>query len=401
MDPERPLLQVVLAWSPMIIRATLAAIIVAAIVSLVLPSWYEANTVLMPPEETGARGSVLSIFTQAGFDFGSGGLVSSTPETDLMIGIVKSRSLRGSIVDEYDLARIYREKTRGKAIKEFGDHMTVDTTPEGLLEISVEDRDPTRAADMANRLADLLDEHIRATSVEQAGRTVESLGGELDEARNRLDDSTARLRTFQESHRTVELTEQTRVTLEAVAMLQAQRTELAMRRGVLGQFSTSAMVEMREIEAQISELDIRLKELTGAGQNADGVLVPLGSVPGLAVELMELTREVTIQEQVYGFLRAEFEQALTEQVRDLRVITVLDQAVPPERRDRPRRRLIVLLTALLAFVASTATALLADGLLSSADRETSAGARAPLPLVRFARWLRAWGAPRAPDGGAD
>jgi tyrosine-protein kinase Etk/Wzc len=404
MDRERSLLEVVFAWRPMILRVTLAAIVIAGIVSLVLPSWHEASTVLMPPEETGTRGSVLKVFTQAGFDFGAGGLVSRTPETDLLIGIVKSRSLRGRIVDDYDLIDVYREDSRGKAIKELGEHLTVDTTPEGLVQISVDDRDAERAAGMANSLAELLDEHIRTTSVDQASRTVESLGDALESTQERLDESTERMRAFQVSHRTVELGEQTRVTVEAIAQLQAERTTLSMRRGVLEQFSTSDLVEMREVDARLTELDKRLDELTGTGQEADGVLVPLGGIPDLGIELMELTREVMIQEQVYEFLRAELEQARAEQVRDLRVITVLDRAVPPERRDRPRRKLIVLLTAMLAFVASIATALLADGFLSFAERE-AAGARdsvkVPRLLVRHARWLRSWGATRAPDGEAD
>ncbi|MBD3349292.1 MAG: hypothetical protein GF400_08885 [Candidatus Eisenbacteria bacterium] len=402
MDRERSLLDVVFAWRSMVVRVTLAAIVIAAVVSLVLPSWYKANTVLLPPEETGSRRSVLSVFTQAGFDFGAGGLLSRTPETDLMIGIVKSRSLRGQVVDEFGLMKAYREDSRVEAMNKLGEHMIVETTPEGLIEISVEDRDPERAANIANRFAELLDRHIRTTSVEQASRTVESLSEALGVTQERLDDATQSLRAFQQDHRTVELSEQTRVTVEAIAALQAERTQLSMKRGVLEQFSTPDMVEMREIDARLTELDERIGELTGSGQKADGVLVPLGGIPELGIELIELTREVRIQEQVYEFLRAELEQARTEEVRDLRVIAVLDRAVRPELRERPRRKLIVLLTAILAFIASIATALLADGLLSYSESEAGEGAvRAPALLIRCARWLRSWGTARSAGGKAD
>jgi len=400
MDRERSLLDVVFAWRPMIVRVTVAAVVIAAVVSLVLPAWYKAGTVLMPPEETGATGSVLKVFTQAGFDFGAGGLVSRTPETDLMIGIVKSRTLRGRIVDDYDLMDVYGEDTRGKAVEEFGEHMTVDTTPEGLIEIAVEDRDAQRAADMANTLAEYLDEHIRTTSVDQARRTVDSLGDALAVARGRLDEATESLKSFQEENQTVELTEQTRVTVEAVARLQSERTELEIRRGVLEGFATPGLVEMREIEARLLELDRKLSELTGSDAAAEGVLVPLGGVPQLSVELLELTREVMIQEQVYEFLRAEVEQARAQEVRDLRVISILDRAVPPERRDRPRRKLIVLLTAVLTFVGALAVALLTEGFLSMAERDGLPAAGGQATVVRLARGLRTWGAPRGPTSGA-
>src|SRR2546430_10409083 len=65
--------------------------------------------------------------------------------------------------------------------------------------------------------------------------------------------------------------------------------------------------------------------------------------PELVFEEARLRRQVNIGQEVYLTLKREYETARIEEVNDTPVITVIDTAVPPERRTSPQRALPVIL----------------------------------------------------------
>jgi capsule polysaccharide export protein KpsE/RkpR len=343
-------------------------------------------------------------------DFGAGGLFSVTPMADMMIGVVKSRLVRGQVVDEFDLATAYGARSRGHAIKELGEHVVAETTPEGFVEVRVEDRDRQRAADMANAFMEYLDQYHRRTSVENAARTSEFVTTALRENGERLDEATQALREFQRAHLAIDLAEQTRVTVEAIAQLEAERTRLELERGVLQGFSGPDQVRMRQIEAELREIGGKIDEFTrpdagASGQASDsGVVVPLLEIPELAYELADLTREVMVLEKVRAYLSAQLEDARIQEAKDLEIIHVLDPAVPALKKSRPRRSLIVIITTALTFLASVGVAFLADGLLDYSARVSPSlgfGKSGPTRLVlRYSRHLKEWAEPGGGQGGS-
>jgi len=82
--------------------------------------------------------------------------------------------------------------------------------------------------------------------------------------------------------------------------------------------------------------------------------------PGLMVEERRLRRQVETANTLYLSLRQQYETARIDEVNTTPVITVVDQAVPPRRRQWPQRTLIVLTAAFLGVVL---------GVLWSAARE--------------------------------
>lgn len=399
--------EVVLGWRKFIYRATLTAAVVSVAVSLVMPRWYEAAATCTPPKEGESRGGLLSVFSQMGMDFGAAGLLSSTPMTDQLIGVLKSRLIRGQVVDRFDLVKLYRSRTREHAIKTLGDHLVVETTPEGFVDVRVEDRDPQRAADMANAFMEFLDDYHRRTSVEDAARTRVFVEAALDENGQRLAEATTALKDFQTRHMAIDLTEQTKATVEAVAELQTMRTRLELERGVLEGFSSPDQLRMRQIDAELREVDGKIARWAGASATpstsgehdaeSSGVVIPLSGIPALAYQLADLKREVMVLENVRGFLSSQLEEARIQEARDLEVIHVLDTAVPPVKKSRPRRSLVVILTTGLTFLASMGVAFLADSVLDFSEQLSpeygvgrSGSSRAV--LNSFKR-LREWGGP--------
>ncbi len=392
----KPMLDVLLEWKRLVYRLVLAAAVLSVAVSLVLPRWYTASSTILPPKESEARSSLIQLTSRLGVDLAGMGLASDTPTLDVTIGLLKSRRLREQLVDQFDLVTVYHARTREHAIRQLARHVSVDSTPEGLIDIQVEDRSKDRAADMANALVDLLDAYNRATSVEQARLTTEFVGRYRAENDELLTAATDSLRSFQERHGAIELTEQTRVTVEAAAELQAERTRLEVARGILSDYAAPDEVRMVEFETRIGELSAKIENLAGTRPEAavagrgDGVFLPLSEIPRLAVEFARLTRDVLVKEKVHEYLTTEYEQSRIQEARDLRTIQIVDRAVPPIKKSRPRRSLIVVLTVALAAISGTGLAFACDGVLRMEDewKARSAGVAPELAaLLRVARRL--------------
>jgi uncharacterized protein involved in exopolysaccharide biosynthesis len=71
------------------------------------------------------------------------------------------------------------------------------------------------------------------------------------------------------------------------------------------------------------------------------LFVPFKDVPELGLQYLRLYRDYEIQNKLLEFILPLYEQAKIEEQRDVPVVQVLDRAVPPEKKARPFRTLIV------------------------------------------------------------
>lgn len=72
--------------------------------------------------------------------------------------------------------------------------------------------------------------------------------------------------------------------------------------------------------------------------------------PDLQLKQGRLLREVRVQEQVYLTLKKEFEMVKIDEVKNLPKIRILDEATPPIKKSKPKRRLILVLTVFLSLI---------------------------------------------------
>jgi hypothetical protein len=84
-------------------------------------------------------------------------------------------------------------------------------------------------------------------------------------------------------------------------------------------------------------------EGTSSGRDNAG---SVGKADGM--ENLRLLRDVKYFETIFELLAKQYEIARIDEARDASLIQVLDKAVEPERKSKPKRALIVILTALVA-----------------------------------------------------
>lgn len=93
---------------------------------------------------------------------------------------------------------------------------------------------------------------------------------------------------------------------------------------------------VRETEAELRDQEEELRRFLETNRQFAGS-------PVLTFQHERLQRRVVSKQEVVTALRRQYEEAKIAEVNDAHAITVVDRAVPPDMRSRPRRKRIVLL----------------------------------------------------------
>jgi uncharacterized protein involved in exopolysaccharide biosynthesis len=327
---------------------TLFVCIIVALLSFLLPSWYTAHTTLLPPER---ETSFLGLSSSLLGGVSSGGDISlpfmATP-SDVIAAILTSRNISEKIVEKTDLMQVYNTNSKEEAIRELASHIQVRVTDEGLVSLDFEDQDKERAAMVANLFIQELDHINRNTNVSRARNTRLFIEERMNKTRKDLTLAEDNLREFQEEHKTISLDEQMKTAIQTAADLKAEMVLNEIELNVLSQNLSPAHPEIQKLRSKINQIRKQLEKLEFGDQKENseenGVLdVPFSEVPRLSLELARLIRDLKIQEAIFELLSSQYEQAKIQEAKDTPTIQVLDRAVPPEKRSRPKRVLMVIL----------------------------------------------------------
>ena len=325
----------------------LSAAVLAFGVSKLLPKVYESTATLVVPKEgsgTGLAGLAVSGLLQQVPALSIPSLPSFTPNRDLLVGVLKSRTLAQGVVERFGLRDRYGAHYLDDAIKTLKGATTIAVSREGIISVKIEDRDPALAAAVANHYVELLDQFIAQYGTGEAGRQRTFLTRQLARSRVDLDAAEQALRRFQEQNRAIVLQEQTKGAIEAAARLKGEIMAAEVQLQVMRNFATDANPEVIAIRRRVDEMNRQLGQMQygstnvarPGGQDRGDFTVPFAKVPEVGLELVRLTRDVKIQEVLVTLLTQQLEQARLAEARDTPVVQVLDRAVPAERYARPR-----------------------------------------------------------------
>ncbi|MCX8167294.1 MAG: hypothetical protein N3E37_05600, partial [Candidatus Micrarchaeota archaeon] len=81
-------------------------------------------------------------------------------------------------------------------------------------------------------------------------------------------------------------------------------------------------------------------------------IMPTGRIPAVGVEYLRKMREFKFNETLYELLLKQYELAKLDESKDAVLIQVVDKAVPPDKRFKPKRTLMVLVVTFSAFLVS-------------------------------------------------
>lgn len=339
-----------------------AALLLSIIISFLIPKMYRATTLILPPRDTSP--GLASLFS--GSDDSliglAGTLTSGQTPAALYVGIMKSRSVAESLERKFELKKVYGLQFSEDVHARLANRSVIDISKKDqLISVSVMDRDPRRAADMANAYVEILSRINGRLNSTQGKRKRVFLEGRLKEVRADLEKAEMALKAFQEKYQLVAIDEQARIAIEGAAELQGQIATAQTELKVLKKFGTDKQIEAVMLKARIEELRKQLKSIEKGERQATGdeslnFYLPFNTLPRLGMELMRLKREAKVQEKLFELLTTQYEMARIEEAKDVDAVQVLDEAVTPEKKASPNRRMIVLSSVVIALILSVVLA---------------------------------------------
>ncbi len=289
----------------LVLGLPLAAGIVGAVIALALPSIYTARTTFIPAV-SGATpslpGGIAALATQFGLNVGSG--TSLSP--DFFAEVLSSREL-----------------LKAALLSDFDDPQRPGASRTLLELLNVRGKTENERIDMGVRrleqeISQRVDRRTGIVTLEVKGRPralVAAVANRMVELLNKFN-------------------------------LERLRSQSRERRRFAGERKDEAERELRAAEAQ------HLKFLQSNRRYA-------GS-PLLSFEQDRLARQVQLRQEVFQTLTREYEEARIAEVRDTPLLTIIDPAVPPQRRSFPPRRLMVLLALVAGFLTALALVYVAE-----------------------------------------
>jgi uncharacterized protein involved in exopolysaccharide biosynthesis len=348
-----------------ILSVTAAFAIGAIIVSLVLPTRYTATVTLLPPQQGSSMGAALAsqLGNIGGMAALAGGSLGIKNPNDMYVAMFKSRTVEDAMVQHFGLMQEYRAKYPSDARKAFEEVATVDGGgKDGMIHISVEDRDPRRAADLANGYVDqfrLQSQHLAITEASQRRLFFEQ---QLEQAKDNLANAEEAMKLTEQKTGVIQLDSQARALIESAASLRAQVAAKEVQLQGMRTYATGENSQVVEAQQELDSLRAQLAKLGGSEDSATGgIIVPKGQVPEAGLEYVRKLRDVKYNETIFDILARQFEVAKLDEAKQGALIQVVDFAVPPDHRTFPKRGFIVIGATVVGFFVGLFVALFQAG----------------------------------------
>ena len=346
------LLIVIAERKRVVLRVTAIFAILAIVISLLLPKRYTATVTLLPPQQNTSMGAALAsqLGSLGGMAALAGGSLGLKNPNDMYVAMFKSRTVEDAMVQRYGLMKEYHAKYLSDATKAFEGNAIVDGSgKDGLIHISVEDRDPRRAAEIANGYVDQFRDLSQHLAITEASERRLFFEGELEKAKNNLANAEEALAQTEVKTGVIQPDSQARALIESAAALRAQITAREVQIQGIQTYATGENSQLVQAQSELANLRSQLNKLGGSEDGPNEFMIPKGKVPEAGMEYVRKLRDVKYNETLFDILARQFEVAKLDEAKEGSLIQVVDSAVPPDRRSFPKRGLIVVGATLAGF----------------------------------------------------
>jgi uncharacterized protein involved in exopolysaccharide biosynthesis len=340
--------------------------ILAVIVSFLLPVKYRSSARFLPSDNSGGSllaGIAARAMGSTGLDLGdASSLLGGKTSGALYTQIIESRTMQDTIINRFDLRKVYRHRYYKETRKELSKNTkTEEERKSGVITLSVIDKDPARAAQMVDAYLQEISRLSNELNTSAAHNERVFIEQRLVSVKQDLADASKALSEFSTKNATIDISVQGRSMIEGAAALQGQLIAAESELRGLQQIYTPDNIRVKSAQARIAELQRQLDKIGGfKGTNkspedasAEDIYPSIKRLPELALRYTELYRRAKMQEAIFTLLTQQYETAKIQEARELPIIKVLDNPDIPEKKDSPSRTLIVLLSTLAAGIGAS------------------------------------------------
>lgn len=314
------LMLVVARHNRFIIKLTVAVAVLAVAGSLLMANRYTAVAVIMPPQQSTSTANAL-LGQLGGL---AGNALGGRNPSDLYVGMLKSRSVADAMIQRFKLMDLYHAKKIDVVRAALGGATVISVNKDNSIKVEYTDKDPKRAAEIANAYVEELNGLLHRVAASEALDRRQFYGKQLNEVKAALAHAELDMKNFQEKNRVFRL-----------------------------------------------------------GSEGGMMFGASGGIPGAELEYVRLLREVKYQETLLGLMAQQVTTAAVDAAKDTMTVQVMDAALPPETKSRPKRALIVIFATLAAFFVGVVWAFIKEA--GERARQIPERAERMALLVRYLR----------------
>ncbi len=224
---------------------------------------------------------------------------------DVYIGILESRTACDTFITAVDLQSVYETKKLSDTEKALKENTKFVYGKDSLVVISVVDRDPRRAANLANGYLDALYEQNGRLALTEAGQRRVFFEQQLSHEKDALADAEVELKRTEEQTGMIAPAGQAEMAIEAIQQLRAQITSRQVELSVLQQGATNQNPAVVRTQTEIENLQSQLRKMESdsSRRSPGSVQAPTAKVPEFALEYVRKQREVKYHETLYQCAR--------------------------------------------------------------------------------------------------
>ncbi len=326
------LLQVVADHLRLLVLGPLAAGLAALGISFAIAPTFTASVKFLPPQQQ--QSAAASMLANLGALGGLAGAASGLKNpSDQYLAFIKSRSVQDALIERFGLMNRYGVELRQDARKSLEGATRASSGKDGLITVEIDDKDPKFAAELANAHVEELQKLLARLAVTEAQQRRMFFEKQLQQVKGSLTQAEQALKSSGVNASALKASPQAAV--EAVARLRAsitaQEIKIASLRGYLSESAPEfrqALTELGAMRAQLARAEQQEAPVAGGS------------------DYIGRYRDFKYYETLFDLFAKQYELARVDESREGAVIQVLDAAQPPERKSKPKKALIAVITTL-------------------------------------------------------
>lgn len=313
-----------------------------AVISLLLPNYYESTTIFYAGSVDAVRPNQIFGTSTSQVDF-----YGTDRDNDRLMTIAESNDLADYIIEKFDLYEHYdidREKDRAAYLvrQKFGKHYNVIKTKRDAIEISVEDVDKELAADMVNSVREKVNEMAVKVIKEQLEKLKTSLQKNIKEKEDQLVILNDSLQKNRSHYGVYNVDTQGEVFASQILSADAKLARESSKLTALQKNGTVPRDTLARLEANVAGYRSEVNNLNNKLQLFNQ---GLSKVAVLERQQRDLSNSLSVD-------LVQIKQLITALESDISAINLIEEGQIPVIKSRPKRSIIVLSAILVAFIFS-------------------------------------------------
>jgi len=303
-----------------------------------------------PQSQDGLQGSLAAISSTLK-DIGLSKLAGKgASENYSFIVILMSRSVLDSLIREFDLIKIYKAKNNSinEARLLLEENLEISYEKDGNYFISIWDKDPKRSAAMANRIIEIANDVAIRVYREEVRLNMENMETRIHSTDSVINAIADTLERFSKRTLLYSPTDQAGAISKALSDLKSEEIKY----DIIYEYYKNLYGENDYMTQSVQSIKNETRKKLVESQNKPGFAgnFAISDAAEEGIEFMRLYTEFETYSKVRAFILPMMEQTKLDETKKIRNLIVVDPATPAEKKDRPKRSLIIVSTIIGTFI---------------------------------------------------